>query len=101
LGKKKSLRGTDHPERLLKVVWSFTLANLGAEESAVIFNANTATTEKVRHRGDGFFGILRAGADREDKVAERKFSAGPKDLSVFLHNLSSLTAGGVPLFNVG
>jgi hypothetical protein len=76
----------------------FTLTNLGAQESAVIFNANLAAAEKVRHRGDGFFGVPRAGTYREDKVAERKFSARPKDLSVFLHNLPSLTAGGVPPF---
>jgi hypothetical protein len=87
-GQKKSLRGINHPER--SEIDRITLANLGAEESAVIFDANLTAAEKISHRGDSLLGVLRAGADREDQVTERKLRPWLEDLGILFHNLAQL-----------
>jgi len=62
------------------------LADFGAEESAVVFDANLTAAQKISHSGDRFFGVTRAGADREDQVTERKFRTGLfEDLAVLFH----------------
>jgi hypothetical protein len=90
LGQKKIAPGDNPPERLLKVELKTTLANLGAQESAVVFDANLSATEKVSNRGNRFFAVLRAGTHGQDKVSEREFRAWLEDEGVFLHSVPAL-----------
>ena len=77
----------------------FNLANLGAEESAVVFDANLTAAEKIRHRCDSLLCIFRAGADREDQVTERKLGSWLEDLGILFHNLAQLDSNSGATFN--
>lgn len=76
------------------------LANLGAEESAVVFDANLTAAEKIGHRCDSLLCIFRAGADREDQVTERKLRSWLEDLGILFHNLADLDSSSGATFNM-
>jgi hypothetical protein len=75
--------------RLRDVIRKFKsarLANAGASVASVALHAHLTAAEKVGHRSDGLFGVLRAGADGEDEVAQGKLRSGFEDLSILFHN---------------
>ena len=61
------------------------LANASAGKAPIAFHPHLPTAKKVRHRGDGFFGIFSAGTDGDDEVTERKFRSSFQDLSILFH----------------
>ena len=76
------------PERLRKSSVDVSLANLGAQEFAVVFYADTSTGQQVGHGRNRFLGAFGAGADGENKVTEREFGAGFEDLFCRFHDQS-------------
>ncbi len=88
LSEKKSLRWNKPPERLRKSFLSASLANLGAQELAVVFYADASTGQEISHCRNRFFGALGARADGEDKVTEREFRAWFEDLFSRFHDRS-------------
>src|SRR4029077_6933395 len=83
--KRKTLRWTNH-RSVFENLFDFALADAGAHKPPVVLHANTTTGEKISHGCDGLFRVLRAGADRKDKVTEREFRTGFEDLFSLFHN---------------
>jgi hypothetical protein len=76
------------PERLRKSFVDVSLANLGAQEFAVVFYTDAATGQEVGHCRNRLLGAFGAGADGEDKVTEREFRTGFEDLFSRFHDQS-------------
>ena len=62
-----------------------SLANANARETTFAFDTNLAAGEQVSDGGDGFLGVLRAGADGDDEVAEGELLSGLQNLGVLFH----------------
>jgi hypothetical protein len=62
-------------------------ADLGAQKTTVILNANSAAAEQIGYCRDRFTTALGAGTDGEDKIAEGKFFGLAEDLRVLFHAL--------------
>jgi hypothetical protein len=69
---------------LLKAFRGPRLANAGALEAAVVFDADLAAAQQISHSRDGFAGVFGAGAHRKDEIAQGE-SARLEDLSVIFH----------------
>jgi hypothetical protein len=76
------------PERLRRSFVDVSLANLGAQEFAVVFYADAATGQQIGHCRNRLLGAFGAGADGEDKVTEREFRTGFEDLFSRFHDQS-------------
>jgi hypothetical protein len=61
------------------------LANARPEEATVALYAHLATVQKVRHRGNGLSGALRARTHGQDQIAKGKLGTRSKDKSILLH----------------
>jgi hypothetical protein len=86
---KKEIAPVDQPpERLRKSFVDVSLANLGAQEFAVVFYADAATGQQVGHCRNRLLGAFGAGADSEDKVTEREFGTRFEDLFSRFHDQS-------------
>jgi hypothetical protein len=86
---KKEIAPVDQPpERLRESFVDVSLANLGAQEFAVVFYADAATGQQVGHCRNRLLGAFGAGADGEDKVTEREFRTGFEDLFSRFHDQS-------------
>ena len=86
--KNKSLRWLKPPERLQKSFVDSSLANLGSQEFAVVFDADASTGQEVGHCRNRFFGILGARANGNNKVSEREFGTRFEDLFGRFHDQS-------------
>jgi hypothetical protein len=80
---KKIAPEDNPPERLGKSIVDLTLADLGADDSAVVLEFDLAAAEQVSHGRDCFFRVFRARTDREDQVSERKLLARFENLFGF------------------
>jgi hypothetical protein len=88
---KKEIAPVDQPpERLRKSFVDVSLANLGAQEFAVVFYADASTGQQVGHGRNRLLGAFGAGADGEDKVTEREFRTRFEDLFGRFHDQSHL-----------
>jgi hypothetical protein len=61
---KENAPAAEPPERL-KII-SPTLADLGAQEPAVIFDSHLTAAEQIGHGGDGFAAAFGAGTNGEN-----------------------------------
>jgi hypothetical protein len=64
----------------------------------VVFDANTATSEKIGHCRNRFTVVFGAGAHGENKVTEGKLFRLAQDLRVLFHAYVYMTAKRVPMF---
>jgi hypothetical protein len=82
----KKIAPTGHVGATSKASGNVCLADFGAEGSTVVLETDFSAAQKISHGCDRFFGVARAGADREDQVTERKGGARLfKDLAVLFH----------------
>jgi hypothetical protein len=89
LSPKKKIAPVDQPpERLRKSFVDVSLANLGAQEFAVVFYTDAATGQQVGHCRNRLLGAFGAGANGEDKVTEREFGTRFEDLFSRFHDQS-------------
>jgi hypothetical protein len=82
--KKRRSGGMIAKATLLKAFKGSRLANAGAREAAVVFDADLAAAEQVSHCRDSFLGVFGAGTHRKDEVAQRKFTRR-EELIGFFH----------------
>jgi hypothetical protein len=83
--RKKRRSGRMTPKRRFESFFKESrLANAGAREAAVVFDADLAAAQKIGHCRDSFAGVFGAGAHRKDEIAQGE-SARLEDLSVIFH----------------
>jgi hypothetical protein len=74
------------------------LADLGAQKTPAVFDADSAAAEEICYRRHCFAAAFCAGTDSEDKVAEGKLLGLAEDLRVLFHAYIRLTAKRMPMF---
>ena len=73
------------PERL-KFIWP-SLADLGAQETAMIFYPHSTAAEQIGDGGDGFTAAFGAGTDGENQITEGKLLWAAQNLRVLVHHI--------------
>jgi hypothetical protein len=73
--KKRRFRGLTAKTTLFEKLFRRSrLANAGAREAAVVFDADLAAAQQISHCRDGFLGVFGAGAHGKDEIAQGKFT---------------------------
>jgi hypothetical protein len=73
--KKRRFGGSTAKATLSKKLFRRSrLANAGAREAAVVFDADLAAAQEISHCRDRFLGVFGAGTHGKDEVTQRKFT---------------------------